>query len=200
MPLVAFGTCLRLNVDRRVTAVRGCAAQGLCKACTQAGWDVPALSTKGLFSPASCSHGKQGMERHSQKSQLSSIPARMVQQLPVLQPSPELCLWYGLCQALLASCRAGQATPLCNPVVLPPPCSASWHQVWVSQPRCPRDSQPRVQGFPASHARQRERKKKDEFLLRTLGRHKQGKPGKYLPGSSLSEGAEWPAPVLRPGF
>lgn len=100
--------------------MRGCAAQGLCKACTQAGWDVPALSTKGLFSPASCSHGKQGMERHSQKSQLSSIPARMVQQLPVLQPSPELCLWYGLCQALLASCRAGQATPLCKFGILAP--------------------------------------------------------------------------------
>lgn len=52
---------------------------------------LPALSTKCLFSPVSCSQGKQGMEKHSQKSQLSSIPARMVQQLPVLQDKHHLC-------------------------------------------------------------------------------------------------------------
>lgn len=179
MPPVAFGTCLRLNADRRVTAVRGCAAQGLCKACTQAGWDVASPLYKVPLFPSELLARQAGHGKAQPKEPTQQHPCE---------------------DGAAAPGFAGQASPLCNPVVLPPPCSASWHQVRVSQPRCPRDSRPRVQGFPADHARQRERKKKDEFLLRTLGRHKQGKPGKHPPGSSLSEGAEWPAPVLRPGF
>ena len=168
-PALAFGTRLQLNADRRVTAARGCVVQGPCKACTQAGCDVASPLCKGPLFPSKllawqAGHGKAQPEEPTQRHPCedgTAAPgfAALTQTMPAVVSAPSPAL----------SCRAGQATSLCNPVVPPPLRSAHRHQLRVTQPWCPRDSRTRVQGFPAGRVGQRERKKKDEFLLQTLG-------------------------------
>lgn len=116
------------------------------------------------------------LEGHSQKSHLSS---------------PKLCQACPELQGGTSSCS-----------VQPPPCSAWWHQCRVAAPVFQGQPNPHVGfGFQAAGTGggREGRKLNTRFgLWDDFGR--QRKARRCLAGSSRSEGAEWPAPALWPGF
>lgn len=148
MPLAAFGTWLRLNADRSVTAVRG-------RAALHTGWMQCCQPSLQRAFPQQAARVASGAWRATSAASLRgwhsspwfcSPPPNYACGGVHAQPCPEM--------------QSGTSS-----ISKQPPGAST--TVLSTKPQCPRDSRTCVRGFPAGRARQRKRKKKDEFLLWT---------------------------------